>query len=141
MTIETLQYSCAEAGQDTSEQPLVCGAQYGAEIVPQLRERAATEPVFSHQEARRGGGPPAVVLDRIARLKRRCLEGLGDELFQATRQCLEGLQDDGQVAETVRNAMLNKLGAEKIGFYSLIDQIVYMECRWGHNDAAPPELA
>merc|ERR1712178_682427 len=140
MTIETLQYSFAQDGHEVAEQLPT----HGLELPPQLRDRAATES-FAHldggESRRRGGGTPAIVLDRITRLRRRCLEGLGDELFQATRHCLQTLLDAGEVAEAVRSAMLDKLGMEKIGFYSLIDQIVYMECRWGHADAVPEELA
>lgn len=155
MTIETLQYSFAEEGQDISDQPAAPlssipthgSAVYGSKGMSQLRDRVGSDlltqdAVGALQDSRcRGGGAPAVVLDRIARLKRRCLEGLGSEQFQATRQCLQALLDAGEVAEAVRSEMLGKLGLEKIGFYSLIDQIVYMECRWGHSDVAPQELA
>jgi len=142
MTIETLQYTFAQEGQDAANQ-----SAHGSDFAPHLRDRAGNE-ILPQDTAgalqdtrRRGGATPPIVLDRIARLKRRCLEGLGSERFQATRQCLQGLLEAGEVAEAVRGEMLDKLGLEKIGFYSLIDQIVYMECRWGHGDAAPQELA
>jgi len=154
MTIETLQYSFAEEGQDISDQPVVPlssipahgSAVYGSKGMLQLRDRAgsqllAPDTVGAPQDSRCRAGTPAVVVDRIARLKRRCVEGLGSEQFQAARQCLQALLNAGEVAEAVRSEMLGKLGLEKIGFYSLIDQIVYMECRWGHGDAAPQELA
>jgi len=140
MKIETLQYNCAQEGHPDDQLTVRDGAtsemSYGGELSPQLRDRSPTK-TFSV----RAGVTPAIVLDRIARLKRRCHEGLGEELFQATRQYLQTLTDSGEVSGAVRSAMLNKLGSEKIGFYSLIDQIVYMECRWGHSDAVPPELA
>lgn len=139
MTIETLQYNCAQEAQPDDQltvRDYTSEAHHGSELTPQLRDRSPTK-TFSV----RAGVTPAIVLDRIARLKRRCLEGLGEELFQATCQCLQTLTDSGEMSGAVRSAMLNKLGSEKIGFYSLIDQIVYMECRWGHIDAVPPELA
>jgi len=143
MTIATMQYTIAQEGQEFAEQhpvPLSSVPSYGPELGSQLHPGGNDlDLVGPPQDSRYhgGGGTPAVVLDRIARLKRRCLEGLGTELFQATRQCLQSLLDAGVVAEAVRGEMIDKLGLEKIGFYSLIDQIVYMECRWGHCDAAP----
>lgn len=93
-----------------------------------------------HDFRSHAGNTPAVVLDRIARLKRRCLEGLGNELFCAVRERLQSLVSAGVLADAVRQDMIERLGLDKIGFYSLIDQIVYMECRWGHYDAPPEEL-
>lgn len=126
MTIETLQYTCAQSGDKDGPDD--------SEAAPQ--HFIGQEPGDTR---RRSGGTPAIVLDRITRLKRRCHEGLGSELFHATRHCLQTLLDAGEVAEAVRSEMLDKLGLEKIGFYSLIDQIVYMECRWGHCEDTSPQ--
>lgn len=79
---------------------------------------------------------PAVIQDRVARLRRRCVEGLGGERFEAARQCLQHLASaESQSPVQARDRMLEVLGQEMIGFYALLDQIVHLEQRWG----APPE--
>jgi NIMA (never in mitosis gene a)-related kinase len=145
MTIETLQYSCAQDGHDAPEQfAVLTSSSFSSELLPPPRESqlpCQDSGVYSQDTRYRSSGAPPIVLDRIARLKRRCMEGLGSERFQSARQCLQTLLDAGEVAEAVRTQMLAQLGLEKIGFYSLIDQIVYMECRWSHTEAVPQELA
>lgn len=146
MTIETLQYSFSQ-----EEEGLAAGlpsAMGGADDIASQAlgtshmalGASATTGGFQAPNTgrRRGAGAPAIVQDRIARLKRRCLEGLGSDKFQAARQCLQSLLAAGEVAATVRQQMLVTLGLDKIGFYSLIDQIIYMEWRWGEcfDDAA-----
>mmetsp|Transcript_32938 Transcript_32938/g.60604 ORF Transcript_32938/g.60604 Transcript_32938/m.60604 type:complete len:802 (-) Transcript_32938:127-2532(-) len=79
----------------------------------------------------RGAATPAIVQDCVARLTRRCLEGLGSEKFQAAKNYL---LDAVEVPNTMRQQMMDLLGLEKIGFYSLIDQIVHMERKWGAQD-------
>lgn len=74
--------------------------------------------------------PPAMVQDRIARLRRRCLEGLGTDKFRAAKECLLTRLVAEEVGGSVREAMLDVLGLEQIGYYSLIDQIVHMEQQW-----------
>jgi hypothetical protein len=61
------------------------------------------------------------------------LESLGSEKFQAAKMLLQALVDDNP-AEVARRRMLELLGLENIGFYSLIDQIVYMERKWGTQE-------
>lgn len=80
---------------------------------------------------------PAMVQDRVARLRRRCQDGLGVDKFEAVRQCLQGLVTADVAAAVARERMLDMLGADKIGFYALVDQIVHMEQRWGVD---PPGL-
>jgi len=88
------------------------------------------------------GGPPhaaacpvpPVVQDCVARLVRRCSEGLGGEKFQAARRCLQASLDAAEGPTGVRLRMLDLLGDSHIGFLSLIDQIVHMERRWGVQD-------
>merc|ERR1712151_464012 len=79
MTIETLQYSCRP------ETPTSCaraGVQLPRETLPNERR-----PSFSHM-ATGTTSAPAVVQDSVAKLRRRCLEGLGSERFQAARKLL-----------------------------------------------------
>lgn len=77
---------------------------------------------------------PALVQDRVARLRRRCLEGLGSETFQAARECLQSLLNTDEVASSIRERMLEMLGLDKIGYYSMIDQVVHLEQRWGSQE-------
>merc|ERR1740130_53949 len=74
---------------------------------------------------------PPIVQDCLARLTRRCLESLGSEKFQAAKFLQMALEDDLNPAETARRRMIELLGVDDIGFYSLIHQIVYMERKWG----------
>lgn len=109
MTIDMLQYSLEQQGfevQDSGEPPR------GPKIA-----RA-----------------PAVVQDSIARLSRRCLEGLGFDKFQAAKRCLQASLDAAEVPACARGRMVDVLGVDRIGFFSLIDQIVHMERRWGSED-------
>lgn len=80
-------------------------------------------------------GAPAFVQDFTARLQRRCLEGLGLEKFRAARRCLRSALDAAAAPGSVRDEMLELLGIDKIGFLSLLDQIVHMERRWGAQEA------
>merc|ERR1712113_903157 len=117
MTIDMLQHTAGrgDADHDVSS---VC------DELP-LSQRALNS-------GRRKGPVPAIVQDRVARLRRRCMEGLGVEKFQAARRQLESVY--GTEEGTVRERMLEMLGLDKIGFYALIDQIVYMEQRWGTQE-------
>lgn len=86
---------------------------------------------------RRAGGAarpaaPPIVQDCIARLTRRCLEALGSDKLQAAKMLLQALDDNP--AEVARRRMMELLGLENIGFYSMIDQIVYMERKWGTQE-------
>merc|ERR1719296_520571 len=74
---------------------------------------------------------PAVVQDSSARLLRRCLDGLGNEKFQAARRSLQMWVDAAEYPSSIRSRMIDLLGVEKIGFLSMLEQLVYMERRWG----------
>jgi len=88
--------------------------------------------------ARRTSAVPPVIQDRVARLRRRCIEGLGGERFEAARQCLQFLANEEKpVQAEARSRMLEVLGHELIGFYALVDQIVHMELQWGTPDPEP----
>mmetsp|Transcript_15762 Transcript_15762/g.50413 ORF Transcript_15762/g.50413 Transcript_15762/m.50413 type:complete len:394 (-) Transcript_15762:61-1242(-) len=80
-------------------------------------------------------GAPTFIQDFTARLQRRCLEGLGLEKFRAARRCLRAAVDAAEVPGNVRGQMLDLLGMDKIGFLSLLDQLVHMERRWGAQEA------
>jgi len=120
MTIEMLQYTFAQESEAAYE-----------------RQAQAPEsfPANSGDEAS-AAAIPAVVRDAVARLVRRCLEGLGRETFLAARHCLQASLDMAETPNSVRSKMLELLGVDKIGFLSLIDQIVQMERRWGPQDAS-----
>lgn len=123
MTIETVQHTFANDPEVTLTAPV------GEE--PPITWRATA----THRQT-----VPAIIQDRVARLRRRCLEGLGGQKFQAARQCLQSLlgSDDTAVgAALARQQMLDMLGFDKIGFYSLIDQIVHMESQWGSTLGYP----
>lgn len=121
MTIEMLQHAVAQ----------------DAEVLDQDGPLMSTR---RSSPARRPPDPvvvPAVIQDRVARLRRRCVEGLGGERFEAARQCLQHLSSaESQSPVQARDRMLEVLGQEMIGFYALLDQIVHLEQRWG---APPPD--
>ncbi|CAE8723490.1 unnamed protein product [Polarella glacialis] len=79
------------------------------------------------EAARPRGAVPALVQDRIARLRRRCIEGLGDVRFEDAKRCLQMLKEEGADIARARARMISLLGLEAIGFYALLDQIVHME--------------
>eukprot|EP00931_Biecheleriopsis_adriatica_P025146 TRINITY_DN15529_c0_g1_i1.p1 TRINITY_DN15529_c0_g1~~TRINITY_DN15529_c0_g1_i1.p1 ORF type:complete len:863 (+),score=195.18 TRINITY_DN15529_c0_g1_i1:127-2715(+) len=78
---------------------------------------------------------PAIIQDRVARLRRRCIEGLGLERFEAARHCLQHLAGAGEA----RRSMLEILGQDYIGFHSLLDQILHMEQQWGQPEPSDPQ--
>lgn len=156
-TIEALQRACAGA-QSASESATGDGCPAAPLEVDDARQRfqlaaAARRPAL---EAPPGGASgasgllrggagllappraaasaPAVVRERLARLRRCCLEGLGIDTFQAARGYLQSLLDTQEVATAVRERMLEMLGLDKIGYFALIDQIVHMEHLWGVHE-------
>lgn len=124
MQMETLQHKYAQ--------------EQSREDVRERNDRAAT---FVEEGARAEQPPtrqrramPVVVEDQLARIVRRCLDGLGHERLAAAKRCLHVLTDGGEEAFNMRRHMRQTLGEDKIGFYSLIDQIVYIERHWGEED-------
>merc|ERR1711939_334874 len=77
---------------------------------------------------------PAVVQDCIARLVRKCQEGLGSTKFHAAKRALQQSVDASDLPSNVRLRMIGLLGIEKVAFLSLLDQIVHMERRWGAQE-------
>jgi hypothetical protein len=142
MTIGMLQYNYAQDRQSaaTDAQPLDLTG-YSSDnsigVVSDDDGLPSQSTVVGRRSASRirGTVAPAIVQDSVARLTRRCLETLGSDRFQAAKMHLQALLDDSlSPAEMARNQMLELLGFEFIGFYSLIDQIVYMERKWGTQD-------
>jgi len=121
MTIETLQYRLAEAQAAESGDWSALPAE-----LPSSSRHHPGEAALPRKPAM-----PAIVHDRLARSIRCCVEGLGLERFQAAKQCLQALLDAAEVPQVLRQHMLDQLGLDNIGYYSLIDQIVHMERRWG----------
>lgn len=102
-------------------------------------ERGSAAATIPQWMAARPGAAPAVVEDRLARLARRCLEGLGDARFQAARRAYRGYMDAAESPASVRRRMLELLGPDHIGFLSLLDQLVHMERTWGPGGDAVVE--
>merc|ERR1719174_2442285 len=132
MTIGMLQYTFTQERADApgTAQPLDLTGDSSDDSIGVVSEE---EPVHC-----RDGRPvaPPVVQDCVARLTRRCLESLGSDKFLAAKMLLQALIDDNLLdgAEVARRRMLELLGLENIGFYSLIDQIVHMERKWGAQE-------
>jgi hypothetical protein len=126
MTIDSLQYTVSQQQEHQDQFSM----QSYHEQVTQYRTGSKA---FLQDVDRR---IPATVQDRIKRLRRSCVDGLGSDVFQDARQCLQSLLDSGAAGQAIRAVMLDKLGLDKIGFYSLIDQIVYMEWRFGAQELA-----
>lgn len=138
MTIAMLQYS--EAAQEQEGGP--CNERPRLEsFYPGSGDEgggsSALHPVLASSQYPHGGfpGAPAFVQDFTTRLQRRCLEGLGMEKFRVARRCLRSALDAAEVPGIVRSQMLDLLGVDKIGFLSLLDQLVHMERRWGTQEA------
>jgi len=136
MTIGMLQYTSAQdrspsKGPQSNAQPLDLTGDSSDNSIQGVSDDDSVRDASCSVEAR----PPAppIVQDCLARLTRRCLESLGSEKFQAAKMLLQALVDDSP-AEMVRQRMLEMLGLENIGFYSLIDQVVYMERKWGTQE-------
>mmetsp|Transcript_106628 Transcript_106628/g.340235 ORF Transcript_106628/g.340235 Transcript_106628/m.340235 type:complete len:935 (-) Transcript_106628:106-2910(-) len=124
ITLEALQEAYADECLPTK----ISGKHFGArDAAPSL----SPAPAPAQPPA---AAAPALVQDRVARLRRRCLEGLGSETFQAARECLQSLLNTDEVASSIRERMLEMLGLDKIGYYSMIDQIVHLEQRWGSQE-------
>jgi len=134
MTIGMLQYTYAQDNHTapaSSMQPLdLTGDSSDDESIGAVNDGDSM-----HGTAHRGVRPmaPPIVQDCIARLTRRCLESLGSDKFHAAKMLLQALVNENPV-EVLRRRMLELLGMENIGFYSLIDQIVYMERKWGTQE-------
>ncbi|CAK0907442.1 unnamed protein product, partial [Prorocentrum cordatum] len=86
------------------------------------------------------GEAPAVVQDTARRLAQRCQDGLGGELYAAARRCLRDSASSLEPPGSQRHRLLELLGEEKIGFLSLIDQLVHMEM-WGLQEGPVRNLS
>lgn len=102
----------------------------------QILEGQSPSPRHYGGVGRRASTAPAVVQDCAARIVRRCLEGLGTEKFLAARRVLQTAMESAELPTSIRRKMLEMLGMEKIGFLSLLDQLVHLERRWGMQDSA-----
>eukprot|EP00927_Polykrikos_kofoidii_P083932 TRINITY_DN8720_c1_g4_i1.p1 TRINITY_DN8720_c1_g4~~TRINITY_DN8720_c1_g4_i1.p1 ORF type:complete len:806 (+),score=124.06 TRINITY_DN8720_c1_g4_i1:343-2760(+) len=132
LKIEMLEYSFAQDRGDTEQAVAVASMRSAVSEAPEAPSVVAG----TSRRIVAGVCVPAIVQDSIARLARRCHEGLGSEKFMAARRCLQAAADASEVASSVRLQMLDVLGIDKIGFFSLVDQIVHMERRWGCQETA-----
>lgn len=125
MTIDMLQYSF-EHGDDVMISQRSVHEQGPVPLAPDdVAGWAGSRPAM-----------PGVVQDCAARLQRRCLEALGLETLQQARRLVEESLDADEVPSSLRTRMLQLLGNEKIGFFSLIDQLVHMDRCWGAQEMA-----
>jgi len=65
------------------------------------------------------------LIERIKLLRHRCEAGIGNILFEKAYNLLKEEKDQGP--EIVRKALIKIMGEENIGFYAIIDQILYLE--------------
>jgi hypothetical protein len=119
MTIDMLQYRCAHGeGGVTATDRFTVGEGYHGYASGDEAAQQWPQPTI-----------PGFAQDCCARLLRKCLEGLGPEKFHAARHIVEQSFEDQHHAG-LRKQMLGLLGLEKVGFWSLIDQIVHIERSW-----------
>lgn len=119
MTIDMLQYSF--------EQP--------EDVLVTHRSDERGQSHHRNEELGWSRSPPGVVQDCSARLLKRCVEGLGHETLLAARRMVQESVDAEELPSSLRQRMLQILGSERIGFLSLIDQLVHMERCWGLQDS------
>ncbi|CAE8629348.1 unnamed protein product [Polarella glacialis] len=93
-------------------------------------DEALLEEAPSRSQSKRPPAVPALVQDRVVRLRRRCVELLGDTRFEEVRRSLKVLKTDGARSMQARERMLEMLGQNLIGLHALLDQIVHMELSW-----------
>eukprot|EP00826_Nyctotherus_ovalis_P030011 TRINITY_DN2381_c0_g7_i1.p1 TRINITY_DN2381_c0_g7~~TRINITY_DN2381_c0_g7_i1.p1 ORF type:complete len:490 (+),score=212.93 TRINITY_DN2381_c0_g7_i1:1039-2508(+) len=63
--------------------------------------------------------------ERIKLLRHRCEAGIGNILFEKAYNMIREERDEDP--EVVRRALVKVMGEENIGFYAIIDQILYLE--------------
>merc|ERR1719458_2239246 len=129
-----LQYS---ASQDNG----MVNSMVSAHVPPPMPRRGTGGDIGSlaattQHKPKPGPSTPAVVRDFAARLQRRCLEGLGAEKLRAARRRLRDATDAAEAPEEIRQQLIELLGLDKIGFLSLLDQMVHLERRWGAQEAS-----
>jgi len=130
LTIEMYQYLVAHTEEQVAASEAAGGSGGGLPPFDAVAAAAAAQ----GGGGARGIAAPTIVQDCAARLMRRCLEGLGSEKFQAARRCLMASLDAAELPTSARGRMLELLGLDKIGFLSMLDQLVHMERRWGSQD-------
>ena len=63
--------------------------------------------------------------DRIKLLTHRCEAGIGHQLFEQAYDRLKNLS--GQDSTYIRSSLIEVLGEQNIGYWSLLDQIIFLE--------------
>jgi len=139
MTIAMLEYSSAQDNELVSAHvpPLIPRRGTGGEsnTLPQSSDEEGSSAAMTQHKSQPGPSPPASVRDFHARLQRKCLEGLGASKLRAARRRLRVATDAAETPEAVRQQLLELLGLDKIGFLSLLDQLLHLEKRWGTQEA------
>jgi serine/threonine protein kinase len=140
-TIAMLQYSASQDNEVVSSHvppPMPRRGTGGdsSAAFPQTSDDEGSSAIMTQHKLQPGPAPPPFVRDFAARLQRRCLEGLGAGKLRAARHRLRAATDAAETPEAVRVELLELLGLDKIGFLSLLDQLVHLERRWGAQDAS-----
>mmetsp|Transcript_61860 Transcript_61860/g.165729 ORF Transcript_61860/g.165729 Transcript_61860/m.165729 type:complete len:925 (+) Transcript_61860:103-2877(+) len=70
-----------------------------------------------------------IVKDRVALLHERCVEGIGAESCRKCLALVRAARSEDLPQATLRQQCLDILGENLVGFYALLDQMVYLESR------------
>jgi len=65
--------------------------------------------------------------DKISLLRHRCESGLGSLLFEQVYAIIKENKDSKVSGEKTREQLLEVLGKENIGFWAIIDNILFLE--------------
>lgn len=65
--------------------------------------------------------------DRIKLYKHRCVSSLGYNMYERSYEFLKNAVKKGVSTEERRNGLIKIMGEESIGFWALLDQILFFE--------------
>ena len=65
--------------------------------------------------------------DRIKFFRHRCVASLGNNLYERAYEFLKENNSEGATAEENREGLLQILGEDWIGFWAILDQILFYE--------------
>ena len=67
-------------------------------------------------------------MDRIKFFRHRCVASLGNNMYERAYEYLKDINSEGASAEEKREGLIQILGEDWIGFWSILDQILFYEC-------------
>lgn len=83
-----------------------------------------TENAFSHLQS----DPQVLKLqDRIKFFRHRCVASLGNNMYQKAYDFLKESNAEGSTPEEKREGLIQVLGEEWIGFWAILDQVLFYE--------------